>query len=356
MRVIGPQVTIDLVALAANWRMLSERAAPANAAGVVKANAYGTGIEAAGKALARAGCLRFYVAWAEEGAELRHVLGPAQQIAVFHGPSPDNIDLVKSAGLSPVLNTLEQVKFWVELGADRPAATVHLDTGMNRLGLSPDDWAAAAALMSEAQPDMVMSHLACADEPDNEMNARQRAAFVEGAALWPGAKRSLGSTGGVYLGADYHFDEVRTGIGMYGGGPVPASGPAPVPVMTVCAPILQVRAVGAGETAGYGAEWTSSGERTLATVGLGYGDGFSRVATNRGAGFVNGARVPIVGRVSMDMIVFDITGVSAKVGDMVELWGPNLWIGDQAEAMLTIDYELLCRIGGRAERVYTGET
>lgn len=352
----GPQVKIDLNALAANWCMLADRAAPASAAGVVKADAYGTGVSKTGRALARAGCMRFYVAWAEEGAALRHAIGPAQQIAVFHGPTPHNIHLMQSSGLSPVLNTLEQVKFWVDLGADRPPATMHLDTGMNRLGLSPADWSAAAELTADAAPEVVMSHLACADEPDNEMNARQLSAFLKGAELWPDAKRSLGSTGGVYLGPDYHLDEVRTGIGMYGGGPVPASGPAPVPVMTVTAPILQVREVSKGDTAGYGAEWTSDGDRTLATVGLGYGDGFSRLATNRGAGFVNGARIPIVGRVSMDSIIFDITGVKAKVGDPVELWGPNLWIGDQADAMLTIDYELLCRIGGRAERVYTGES
>lgn len=351
---IGPQVNIDLGALAANWRMLADRASPANAAGVVKADAYGTGAKLAGRALARAGCMRFYVAWAEEGVALRYAIGPAQQIAVFHGPSADNIDLIRSAGLSPVLNTLEQVRFWVELGADRPRATMALDTGMNRLGLSPSDWAAAAELTKDTKLEYVMSHLACADEPDNPMNARQLGAFREGAALWPDAKRSFGSTGGVYLGPDYHFDEVRTGIGMYGGGPVPTEGPSPQPVMTVTAPILQLREIGAGETVGYGAEWTSEAPRKLATVGVGYGDGFSRLATNRGAGFLKGAEIPIVGRVSMDMIVFDVTGVAADVGDQVELWGRNHWIGDQAAAMSTIDYELLCRIGGRAERSYTG--
>lgn len=351
----GPHIQIDLAALAANWRMLDERAGSANAAGVVKADAYGTGVTQAGPALARAGCTRFYVAWAEEGVALREAIGPAQPIAVFHGPSPENIDLITAAGLSPVLNTLEQVRFWVGLGAERPGAVMHLDTGMNRLGLSQQDWAAAAELTAGALPDYVMSHLACADEPENPMNAKQLARFVEGAALWPDSKKSLASTGGIYLGADYHFDEVRTGIGMYGGGPVPADGPCPVPVMTVRAPILQIREIGTGESVGYGATWKSEGPRTLATVGLGYGDGFSRVATNRGAGFLNGRTVPIVGRVSMDMIVFDVTDVAAKVGDEVELWGPNHWIGDQAGAMSTIDYELLCRIGGRAERIYSGE-
>lgn len=352
----GPEIKIDLTALAANWRMLADRAAPANTAGVVKADAYGTGLAQAGRALARAGCLRFYVAWAEEGVALREAIGPAQPIAVFHGPSKDNIDLIQSAGLTVVLNTLEQVQLWVGLGADRPPAVMHLDTGMNRLGLSEADWAAAAALTREAQPEHVMSHLACADEPGNAMNARQLGDFISGAELWPEAKRSLSSTGGVYLGADYHLDEVRVGIGMYGGGPVPATGTKPAPVMTVSAPILQVRDAPTGQTVGYGAEWMTEGPRRLATVGLGYGDGFSRLATNRGAGFVNGSAIPIVGRVSMDMIVFDVTGVEAGVGDRVELWGPNHWIGDQAAAMSTIDYELLCRIGGRAERIYMGES
>ncbi|MBI1361699.1 MAG: alanine racemase [Alphaproteobacteria bacterium] len=331
--------------------MLSRRAAPAKAAAVVKADAYGLGAEPVVKALAKAGCRRFYVAWAKEGAEIRSVLGPEPSIAVFHGPSADALPVFRDASLEPVLNTPEQIGLWIFAGA--APASIHVDTGMNRLGLAETDWRAAATAWPA--PSTLVSHLACADEPGaHPKNPSQLEAFNRAATFWPNAPRSFAATAGVYLGPAYALDEVRPGIGLYGGGPTPAEGPAPLPVVTLTAPILQIREIGPGETIGYGATFTAQARHTLATVGIGYADGFLRAASNKGYGVVRGARRPVLGRVSMDLTVLDVTGLGAHVGDEVEFMGPNLPIADQAEAMSTIDYELLTRLGRRFPRSWVG--
>jgi alanine racemase len=348
----GPRVEVDLDALVANWRMLARRAAGAAPAAVVKADAYGLGAIPAAKALAAAGCRRFYVAWAHEGALLRAALGPAPEIAVFHGPQASDLHIFKAANLSPVLNSLQQIAFWLET-AGGPAA-LHADTGMNRLGVPEPEWSEAARLLANAPPTHLISHLACGDEPDHPMNARQLAAVHRASALFPDARRSLSATAGVYLGADYALDEIRPGIGMYGGGPIPRTGERPSPVARIRAPIVQIRTIPAGQTTGYGASWTADIDRTVATVGMGYADGFLRSASNRGYGVILGERRPILGRVSMDTIMLDVTGLPATVGDDVELAGEAMPIGEQADAMATIDYEFLTRLGHRGPRVYRG--
>ncbi len=347
----GPVAHIDLDALVANWRMLARRAEGAQAAAVVKAGAYGLGVEPVAKALARAGCRRFYVAWPDEGAAVRKVLGAGPEIAVFHGPGADSLPVFSRHALEPVLNSPDQIALWLSAGIDAPAS-LHVDTGMNRLGVSPADWSGAAQVMKT--PHRLVSHLACGDDPAHEMNNRQLQLFGEAAHLWPGAKRSLSATAGVYLGPAYTLDEIRPGIGLYGGGPRPASGEAPRPVLRLVSPILQVRDIGAGEPAGYGASWTAPRACTLATVGLGYADGFIRAASNKGHGVLHGSRRPIVGRVSMDLVILDVTGVDAKPGDEVEFLGAEMPLGEQADAMGTIDYEILTRLSSRARRVWTG--
>jgi alanine racemase len=331
--------------------MLGRRASPAEAAAVVKADAYGLGAAPVARALAKAGCRRFYVAWPHEGVEVRKALGAGPGIAVFHGPAPDTVALFAEAQLEPVLNSLDQIRRWIAAGA-APAA-LHVDTGMSRLGVAEADWRAAA--MAWPAPTLLVSHLASADEPDGDTkNRSQLEALGRASTFWPSARRSFSATAGVYLGPTYAMDEIRPGIGLYGGGPIPMQGEAPLPVVTLTAPILQLREIGPGETIGYGATFTANQRHTLATVGIGYADGFLRAASNRGYGVVRGGRRPILGRVSMDLIVLDVTGVSAAVGDEVELMGVNLPLRDQAQAMGTIDYELLTRLGRRIRRNYVG--
>ncbi|HEX5007354.1 MAG TPA: alanine racemase [Hyphomonadaceae bacterium] len=347
----GPRVHIDVGAIVDNWRMFSRRAAPGKAAAVVKADSYGLGAARIAPALARAGCSRFYVAWAKEGVELRKAVGANAEIAVFHGPASETVGEFIAYNLEPVLNSLEQIDIWRGRTNMQRAWSLHVDTGMNRLGLSKADWTEAARLAPS--PHYLLSHLACADE-DHAMNSGQLAAFDRAAALWPKAPRSFAASGGAYLGANFTLDEVRPGIGLYGGGPAPADGPGPKTVVTVTSPILQIRKVTAGETVGYGATWTADAPKTLATVGLGYADGFLRAASNRGHAVVGGARRPIVGRVSMDLIVVDVTGTTARVGDDIEFLGPNMPLTEVADSMGTIDYELLSRIGPRVERTWSG--
>jgi alanine racemase len=344
----GSRAFIDLDAIVANWRMFSCRAAPATAAAVVKADAYGLGAAKVGPALAKAGCTRFYVAWPQEGVELRKAIGAGPEIAVFHGPAKDTLNLYALAKLQPVLNSLDQIDLW----AGRGPAALHLDTGMNRLGVSETQWAEAARKLPK--PSLIVGHLACGDEFEHPKNTRQLETFNLASAFWPGIPRSFSATGGAYLGGDFIMDEIRPGIGLYGGGPQPSDGDGPKIVVTLKSPILQIRNVGCGDSVGYGATWTADGDKTLATVGLGYADGFLRAASNRGKGVVAGLKRPIVGRVSMDLIVMDITDVKASVGDEIEFLGPNMPLAEVASSMGTIDYEILTRLGSRVERVWSG--
>jgi len=347
----GPKLNIDLDAIVANWRMAQRRVEPAYAAAVVKADAYGLGAAEVAGALAKAGCSRFYVAWPHEGAALRRTLGNAPEISVFHGPTMDTMDVFAMYQLVPVLNHLEQIDLWVSGNVSPRPAAVHVDVGMNRLGLSETHWAAAAKMLPK--PTRVVGHLACGDE-DSPLNEQQLEKFERATKLWPGVPRSLSATGGSYLGKPFHFEEVRPGIGLYGGGPAPAEGSPPHTVVTLTAPVIQVRDVKKGETVGYGASWTADADSTLATVGLGYADGFLRSASNKGMGFVAGEKRPIVGRVSMDLIVVDVTGLSVSPGDDIEFLGPNMPLSEVAGAMGTIDYEILTRLGSRFDRRYAG--
>lgn len=347
----GPKLNIDLDAIVANWRMAQRRVEPAYAAAVVKADAYGLGAAEVAGALSKAGCSRFYVAWPQEGAALRRALGNAPEISVFHGPTADTMDVFAMYQLVPVLNHLEQIDLWLSGNISPRPASVHVDVGMNRLGLSEAHWSVAAKMMPK--PVKLVGHLACGDE-DSPLNGQQLEKFERAVKLWPGVPCSLSATGGSYLGKPFHFDEVRPGIGLYGGGPAPAEGSPPHTVVTVTAPVLQVRDVKKGETVGYGATWAADADRTLATVGLGYADGFLRSASNKGMAFVGGQKRPIVGRVSMDLIVLDVTGLSVSPGDDIEFLGPNMPLSEVAGAMGTIDYEILTRLGSRFDRRYAG--
>lgn len=340
------RLTIDLDALARNYATLRDLAG-VEAAPAIKADGYGLGAPEAALRLWREGARSFHVARLEEGEILRRALGArAATIYVLDGPTPGSRADLIAAGLTPVINSLDQAAAW-----DGPAA-IHIDTGMNRLGLTP---AEAATLNGRPDVVLVMSHLACAGQPDHPMNPRQLARFREARALFPAAPASLASSGGVFLGRDYSFDQVRPGISLFGGGPRDRMDARVAAVATLEAAILQVRRVPAGETIGYGAAFTAERDLRVAILAAGYADGVPWSSHPGGAVWFEGARRRMVGRISMDMIAVDLTGCETAVpGAMVEILGPNLPVDEAAAAAGTTAYELLTRLSPRAERVWRG--
>ncbi len=336
---------VDLNALAANYRALQARQPAAEIAPVLKADAYGLGADRVGQALARQGAKTFFVARHEEGIRLRAALGDDAVIYVLD--RLDQPDIFRAYGLRPVLNSPAQVARWAKIPTLQ--AALHIDTGMNRLGVRPDE---LAGLPQTPVFSLVMSHLACADEPAHLMNARQLAAFRAAAATLPAAPLSLANSAGAFLGPDYGFDLVRPGISLYGGGPFGAPHPDLQPVAHLQGEVLQVRDLRQGESVGYGATFTAPRDMRLATIGLGYADGILRHFGAKGFAMVKGEKRPLVGRVSMDAFSMDISGLDVKVGDWVELFGSHQPIDDVATASGTVAYEWLTRIGPRVERRY----
>lgn len=351
MPAANPRLDIDLAAVAANYRRLASAAPQAEAAAVVKCDAYGLGAEPVARTLiAETGCRTFFVAYSEEGAALRAAIGPGPGIFVFNGPFAETIAAYRDHGLTPVLNSIEQARLWAEAAPQSPAA-LHIDTGMNRLGLPSAD-AAAARAIGGLNVSVVMSHLACASDPTNALNERQRSDFEEAASIFPAARRSLSSSGGALFGARYGYDMVRLGVGLYGVNPhdPPADGIRPVATLT--APVIQVRDIAGGESVGYGATFTAKRRTRLATVSLGYGDGFPRAGSNRALAHLAGAVCPLAGRVSMDLIVIDVTDAPRlpAIGDRAEFFGRSVSIDEQAARCGTLGYELLTSVGGLTRR------
>lgn len=349
MTLQNPTFEIDLAALCANYRRLAAVCRGAKAAAVVKCDAYGLGAAAVGRILAeKENCRAFFVAYSEEGAALRRAIGADPEIFVFNGPFAESLPAYREHRLTPVLNSLDQAQFWAKAMGGAPAAA-NFDTGMHRLGMPPAD-AAALRAITGLDVQVVMSHLACASNASHPMNERQRAAFAAVASAFPTARKSLSSSGGALLGETFGFDLLRLGVGIYGVNPQDAGAVGLAPVARLTAPVIQVHDIGAGESIGYGATFTAQSALTLATVSLGYGDGFPRTGSNRAQAFLGGALCPIVGRVSMDLIVLDATRLNARPapGDRAEFFGPNLPIEDAANACGTIGYELLTGIGGLA--------
>lgn len=341
-------LTIDLEAIARNWRALDALSAPGCQTGaVVKADAYGLGVARVAQALARAGARRFFVAVAEEGLALRETLGPGPEICVFSGHMAGDADLLGGLGLTPMLNSIEQLTRHLEALPDHPFG-IQLDSGMNRLGMEPTEWAAVAELALEARPTLLMSHLACADEPDHPMNAAQLKAFRE-MTEGMGVPRSLSATGGLLLGEAYHFDLSRPGIGLYGGLPFEAA----EPVVSLSLPVVQVRDLGPGETVGYGGTWTAEKPSRIATVSGGYADGLLRALSNRATLWAGTTACPIVGRVSMDLIGVDVSHLP-EPPEALDILGPEATVDGLASAAGTIGYEILTALGSRYARQYKG--
>ena len=338
------RLTIDLDAIAANWRALDAMSAPqVQTAAVVKADAYGLGVGKVARALAAAGARRFFVAVAEEGWEVRDALGPGPEIAVFGGHMSGDTDMIADLGLVPMLNSIDQVTRHFEALPRHPFG-IQLDTGMNRLGMEPGEWAAIGELVLAQTPRLLMSHLACADQPDHEMNQRQLAAFVE-MTEGLGVPRSLAATGGILLGPDYHFELTRPGIGLYGALPFADAWP----VVELELPVIQVREVATGESIGYGNSFIAEQRMRVATVSGGYGDGITRALSGRGALYHADTACPILGRVSMDLIGVDVTAL-AEVPRGLHLLGTQQRVDDIADAAGTIGYEVLTQLGARYGR------
>jgi alanine racemase len=342
------RLTIDLGAVVANWRALDALSAPGIETGaVVKADGYGLGAARVGAALARAGAESFFVALAEEGATLREAVGPRPAIYIFAGLMPGDAALLREHDLVPCLNSPGQVADFSRLLAGRPCA-LQLDSGMNRLGLEPAELEAALPLMPRLAPVLLLSHLACADAPENPLNPAQLGAFATMAARLPGVRRSLAATGGVLLGAGYHQDLTRPGVGLYGGQPFADARP----VVTLSLPVIQVREVAPGEIVGYGGAWTAPAPARVATVAAGYADGLIRAIGGGSVSLYAGEiACPLIGRVSMDLVTVDVTALAA-VPDRLEILNARQTVDDLAAAAGTIGYEILTSLGRRYERVY----
>lgn len=372
-RLAGGRLRIDLAALAENYRLLQRQAGPARVAGVVKADAYGLGAARVGAALWAAGCRTFFVALPQEGIALRAAL-PEAGIYVLNGLfGPEAAPAYGAHRLLPVLGSQADIACWEAFGWDdgdgpRPCA-IHVDTGMNRLGLSPDEARAFAdenALTGALSPRLLMSHLACGDDPGHPLNRRQLESFQAVRTVFAGIDSSLSNSAGTFGGPAFAFDLVRPGIALYGGAPVNGVANPMRPVVTAEARVVQVRRAKAGETVSYGAHGLLAREASVAVVSVGYADGYHRAgsaagvplrhAVPRGAeGFVHGRRVPALGRITMDLTMFDVSDAGpVAAGDWIELFGDNIAIDEAAAAAGTISYELLTSLGKRYHRHYVG--
>ncbi|MEM6661789.1 MAG: alanine racemase [Pseudomonadota bacterium] len=341
---LSARLSVDLNAIGRNWRKLDALSAPdCETAAVVKADGYGCGAGVVGQALATAGAGTFFVAVPSEGAALRDAIGADPVIYILGGYGADQDDLYRTASLRPVLNSAEQAHQWFA-GLNGPCS-IQIDTGMNRLGMEADEFAPFAANLPPGVR-LIMSHMGNADDPGHPLNEAQRVTF-EG-MFGAGCARSLSATAGLLLGPDYHFDMTRMGIGLYGGWPFEDA----ERVVTVEAPIIQVRDLAPGETVGYGATWTASRQSRIATISAGYADGLIRYLSHGATAYIDGEPVTFAGRVSMDLISLDVTDRPCEPGDMVELLGPNQSIDDVAKAAGTIGHEVLTALGSRYQRTY----
>ncbi|WP_170253389.1 MULTISPECIES: alanine racemase [Alphaproteobacteria] len=364
------RLTVDLSALADNWRDMAKRSGKSRTAAVIKADAYGLGTEDVGQTLYHAGARDFFVAVPAEGATLRPY-APEARIFVLSGIWPGMEDVFFDNDLVPVIASQEQLAFWMSTVSERgdhPCA-LHVDTGFNRLGLSLEDALALADDVSRPasfSPVLILSHLACGDDPESPMNRQQLEVFRRVSDAFEGIDSSLSASAGIFLGTEYHFDLTRPGIALYGGEAVNGAKNPMRPVATAEARILQIRDAKVGETVSYGGTCKLARDSRLAIVSAGYADGYLRSLSGSGVavrntgivgayGYIAGHKVPVAGRVTMDLTIFDVTDVprnAIAAGDYIELFGRNVALDDVARAAGTIGYELLTSLGLRYERRY----
>ncbi len=360
----GGTLTIDLAAIAANYRALATRVLPTECAAVVKGDAYGCGLDQVTTSLGRAGCKTFFVAHLSEARRVR-ALAPEAAIYVLNGFTSGAGPAFVEAYARPVINSSVELAEWDQFIAAsgwRGGAAVHVDTGMNRLGLSVDETAAVAARLQSENHGiaLLMSHLACAETPAQPLNDRQIRQFREIRTLFRGIPSSLANSSGIFLDGSTHCDLVRPGAALYGVNPTPGS-PNPMrPVVEVQVRVLQVRSVARGATVGYGATWTAKHASRIAVLAAGYADGFMRAAAMTEADpgrdvIVADRRCRIVGRISMDLLAVDVTELpegAVRRGDFVALIGGNLGVDPIGTQAGTIGYEVLTNLGRRYHRVW----
>jgi alanine racemase len=362
----GGMLTIDLAAIEANWRALAHQALTVECGAVVKANAYGMGIEPVTATLAKAGCKTFFVADIAEARRVRS-RAPEATIYILNGCSPENSTAFIEINAQPVINSMTELAEWDAFVAThnwQGGAALQVDTGMNRLGIST---AEAAALAPRAQTEnhgitLLMSHLACAEIPDHPLTAAQIGLFREIRGLYSGIPASLANSSGIYLGDPALYDLVRPGAALYGVNPTPGRANPMNGVVELAGRILQVRTVANDETVGYGATWTAKRASRIVVVALGYADGLLRSASANdgrpgGGAVVAGKACLIAGRISMDLVCVDVTDLpdgAVHRGDIATFIGSGLSVDDFAAAAGTIGYEVLTRLGMRCHLIYRG--
>lgn len=360
-------LTVDLDAIVANWRKLEKTAVPAECAGVVKADAYGCGARPVVRALIAAGCKTFFVATLDEAHVVR-AAAPSADLYVLDGFFQNCGDAFAAINCRPVIGDLNELAEW-DVFCRRTGwaggAAIHIDTGMNRLGLTIDEAQGILARINAGDHGitLVMSHLACAESLHHPLNASQVAAFREIARQFSGVPASLANSSGIFLGARYQFDLVRPGAALYGVNPTPEASNPMQPVIELKARIIQIRSIGKGESVGYGATWTARRPTRLAVVSAGYADGYFRAGGSndgtRGAEvIIAGTRCPVAGRISMDLLAVDITDLPAHAGvrrgQLATLIGEGITVDELAHHFGTIGYEVLTSLGGRYHRIYKG--
>ncbi len=359
-------LTVDLDAVVANWRKLEKTAVPAECAGLIKADAYGCGLDPVARALAAAGCKTFFVATVHEARAAR-AAAPSAAIYVLDGFFQNCGDAYAEVNARPVIGDLNELAEWdvfCRRSGWEGGAGIHIDTGMNRLGLTVSEAQGIVPRINAGDHGitLVMSHLACAELLNHPLNAKQLASFREIASLFSGVPASLANSSGIFLGPHFQFDMVRPGAGLYGINPTPEADNPMQPVVDLKARIVHVRSIDKGETVGYGGTWTARRPTKLAIVSAGYADGYFRAGGSndgtRGAEvIVAGKRCPIAGRVSMDLIAVDVTDLeknAARRGHMATLIGEGITVDELAHHFGTIGYEVLTSLGPRYARVYKG--
>lgn len=351
------KLTISLKAIQQNYAFLADTAKTARCAAVVKANAYGVGVHAIAPALAEKGVTDFFVALPEEGIELRAIL-PHADIYVLNGFLPGEGRQILDHDLIPVLNDRNTATEWQQLARQRNKslpAVIHVDTGLNRLGFNLEDYKTVISDLEGINIRYVMSHLACADEANNPMNGLQRERFEQAMQYMPGVKASLVASDGIFCGKAFHFDMVRPGAGLYGINPTPAKANPLRPCLQLEVPVLQIRTVQENGSTGYGAAHNVIKGQRLATIAIGYADGFMRTLSNHGKVFFNAQALPVLGRVSMDVVVVDITSLpenALQTGGLVQVFGPDQDLDAIAKDAGMIGYEILTALGNRFYRHY----
>lgn len=353
---------IDLAAIAGNYKLLQSNCENSKVGATVKANAYGLGAAQIAKVLHAGGCEDFFVVSVAEGLELRSLLGNGVNIYILYGPFTEDCDFLQEHNLIPVINHLGQLELWQKLARRLQKElpfVLHIDTGINRLGMPVNEVKRLidkADLFSNLKMLYLMSHLTASEEKDSPSNSQQLLLFNQLAAYFPGIKKCFVNSSGIFLGSDYHFDLARPGAAIYGLNPTPYAANPMKNVIALVSPIIQIKTIESGEMVGYNGTFTADRNHTIATLPIGYADGYLRALSNTGIVYINNRPAPVVGRISMDLITVDISDLSPAdifLGQEVEIIGKNSPADKIAKLCNTNGYEILTSLGKRFERVYT---